>query len=65
MHQHGPLRRYGGKQSIPGPRKGREHGIPLGVHNLPLGFLDGGAEQAVVSGKDVRVAITQMPQEVC
>jgi hypothetical protein len=58
MCLHGPLRRDGGRQCIPGPRKRREHGIPLGVHHVALGVLDGGAEQAVVSCEDVRVAHT-------
>jgi hypothetical protein len=65
MRLHSPLRRYGGKQGIPGPRKGREHGIPLGVHHLAPGFLDRREKQAVMSGQGIRVAITQLLQEAC
>jgi hypothetical protein len=54
---------YGGKQGVPRPRKGREHGIPLDVHNLTPSFLNDGAEQAAMSGMNVRVTITQPLQE--
>jgi hypothetical protein len=59
LRLHGPLRRYGGKQGISRPRKGREHGIPLSVHHLTLAFLDGGTEQAVVSCESFGITLTQ------
>jgi hypothetical protein len=59
MRLHGPLRRYGGKQGIPRPRKGREDGIPLSVHHLTLAFFDGGTEQAVVSCESLGITLTQ------
>jgi hypothetical protein len=65
MHQHGPLRRDGRKQGIPSPGKDREHSIPLGVHHLTLGFPNGGTEQPLMSGENLRVSVTQLLQEAC
>ena len=53
----------GGKHCIPRPSKDGEYRIPLSVHDLTVGFLEGGAEQVVVGRKDVRVAITQLLQQ--
>jgi len=36
---------------------------PLGVYLVAVGTLDGGTEQAMVSGEDLRVAVTQLLQK--